>query len=153
MQPFEWVHIRHFKESENWGDPLKLDFGLVWLLDSFREHVGKPMIVVCATQGKHVKDSMHYVGKAVDIVVDADEMSPLDIMLIAFRFPFTGFGVYPRARYAEFIRPLGLHLDVRPVTALPRGITQAQWIGVPDAKGKNEYLSLNQENLKKYGLI
>ena len=152
MTDKDWEQLRYLKPSEAWGCPQKMDFGLLWLLDSYREYIGMPVIVVCGTQGVHSPKSYHYVGKAVDIVVDAGRLHPVDLMLAAFRFPFTGLGVYPKARYNKFVRPLGFHFDCREVNSLPRGITQAQWLGVPDSSGKMEYSALDHTSLSKYNL-
>ena len=149
----DWEKIRHFRKTENWGDPTKIDFQLVHLLDQFRAHLGQEIYVSCGTQGAHVKDSMHYQGKAVDVIIDVGGKEPLDLVLLALKFPFTGIGIYPRWRHPRFLRPLGFHLDVRDVSSLPRGVVQATWIGVPNATGKTTYCTFDAANLRRYGLI
>ncbi len=153
MTKEDWNHLKHFAPNENWGDPLKMDFGLLWMLDSFREYLDKKIVVVCGTQGKHVKNSQHYLGKAVDVVIECEGMEKLDVILAAFRFPFTGLGLYPNSKCAGMLSPLGFHFDAREVRSLPRGITQVTWMGVPDAKGANRYYELNLANLKTFGVI
>ena len=153
MTPQDWPHLKYFRPNENWGDPAKMKFELLWLLDSFREYINQPVYVVCGTQGRHVKDSQHYLGKAVDIVIDAANISPADILLSIFRFPISGIGLMPLARYDKYSRPFGLHLDCRDVSSLPRGITQATWIAIPKSGGANDYYPLTEQNLRKFSII
>lgn len=152
----DWVHIKRFTPSENWGDPLKMNFGLLWLLDSFRENINSKITVVCGTQGVHAKHSQHYTGKAVDIVTDADGKSKIDLIFLAMKFPFTGLGVYPMARESTMKDPIGFHFDCRDVADLPRGVTQATWIGIPAGEpklNKMEYFAINEENLKRFKIL
>lgn len=153
MTQQDWSQIRFFSPQENWGDPFKMDFGLVWLLDSFREHHGRQIMVTCGTQGKHAKNSYHYVGKAVDVVIECGKQSKLDVILSLMKFPITGLGIYPDWQYHKFSRSLGVHLDCRTVASLPRGITQAQWVGVRGKSGDNDYLPLTEDTLRKYSII
>jgi hypothetical protein len=149
----DWEKIRHFTKTENWGDASKMSFALVHLLDQFRAHLGQEIYVSCGTQGTHVKDSAHYRGEAVDVIIDVGEKEPLDYILLALKFPFTGIGIYPKWRHPRFQRPLGFHLDVRDVSTLPRGVVQATWIGVPKATGGNTYCAFDAANLRRYELI
>lgn len=153
MTKEDWGHLKHFSPNENWGDPLKMDFSLLWVLDSFRAYIDRKIVVVCGTQGNHVKDSQHYLGKAVDVVVETNGLAKLDVLFSVFRFPFTGIGLYPKSKCAGMVSPLGFHFDSRDVRSLPRGITQATWMGVPNEKGKNNYYDLNFANLKTFGVI
>lgn len=152
MTKEDWSHLKYFSPSEAWGDPLKMDFKLLWILDCFRAHMGRKIVVTCGTQGNHVKNSQHYVGKAVDIVIETEGVSKLDILFNVFRFPFTGIGVYPEWKCRGMVSPLGFHFDCRDVASLPRGITQATWIGVPE-NGATRYYELNEANLRKFGVI
>jgi uncharacterized protein YcbK (DUF882 family) len=140
----DWKKIRHFTAGEPWGDVSKIDFRLVYLLDRYRHYRHKPIYVTCGTQGKHALNSQHYVGRAVDIVIDSED--DVDEILMVMRFPFTGIGVYPEWRHPACKNPLGLHLDVREVDAT---IARAQWIGLPGTGGTN-YFPLNSDTLKKY---
>lgn len=155
MTPQDWEQIRYFSPKENWGDPYKMEFGLIWLLDSFREFHGRPIFISMGTQGKHSPNSMHYVGKAVDLIIECGKSTKLDVILSLFRFPFTGLGIYPDWQYHKFSRSLGVHLDCRVVTSLPRGITQAQWIGIkkPHPSDENEYHPLCEDMLRRYRII
>lgn len=84
---------------------------------------------------------------AVDLVVpDRGDLSPFDLLLAALRFGFTGIGVYPDWMYNNK-KVGGLHLDVRPAQ-----INGAQWLGIKD-DNKQTYLSLNEANLRKFGVI
>lgn len=127
----EWGKIRYFSPRENWGDPERVEFWLVFLLDCLREFIGCPIVVHCGTQGIHTKGSYHYVGKAVDC--HAVGISLLDFYLAAERFPFGGIGIYPC-----WNNP-GLHLDIRP---LREGEPGARWGRI------DRYVALNQEFIR-----
>jgi len=105
MTDEQWKSIKYFSPRENWGDPKKVSYTLVKLLDDLRSYIGHPIYVLCGTQGKHTKHSYHYVGKAADVY--CDEIDLLDFYLASERFSFGGIGVYP-----NWAHP-GLHLDVR----------------------------------------
>ena len=143
----EWEKIRHFKPTEAWGDTKIIDFHLVRLLDEFRDFVDQPMIVAYGTQGKHVA-KWHSLGVAVDIVIEAAYKGQLNLVLDALRYPFSGIGVYPFARYAKFEHPVGFHFDVRPLL----GWASARWIGIP--KGNTiEQFQLDELTLRRFNII
>jgi len=131
----EWKKIRYFSPRENWGDPEKIEFRLVFLLDCLRQFIGCPIIIHCGTQGTHTKGSYHYVGKAVDC--HAVGISLLDFYLAAERFPFGGIGVYP------YWNNPGLHLDIRPLPGKRR--PEARW-----GRVNGEYVSLNGKFIIKH---
>lgn len=138
MKPTDWEAIRHFKPSENWGDVSKIDFQLVKTLDSFRDYIGTPIQITCGTQGKHVENSMHYLGKAVDIVFPSSDKDLLfDFFMCAVRFPFGGIGLYPDWKPSG-----GLHLDVRSAPF------KALWVGQKTDAGQ-VYLPMSISSLKK----
>lgn len=130
-----WEQLKYFKKEENWGDPEKMDHQLLLELDNFRHFVGYPMVITCGTQGKHVADSLHYQGKAVDIICPS--LKVLDFYLKAERFKFGGIGIYPDWR-SNGEQVGGLHLDVRE--------KPARWLGFAGG-----YFELTAENLKKFG--
>lgn len=86
----------------------------------------------------------HGKGEAVDIVVPAFAGRLLDLYHLAEQTGlFGGIGVYPHWMYDS--KPVGgLHLDIR--------TAPARWMGLGSARGQ-QYVALNQENLKKYGVI
>jgi len=136
MTKKEWGLIKYFSPKEDWGDPDRMEFYLVYLLDRLRFIIGKPIIIHYGTQGKHSPNSWHYVGKAVDF--HAKGISLFQLFLSATRFPFGGIGVYP------FWDNPGLHVDTRP---RPNGEPQARW-----GRINGEYIPLNEEFFRKYVL-
>ena len=171
MTPEQWDQLEYFNRSENWGTPEKMRFELLWLLDRFRDRIGRPCIITYGTQGKHVKNSEHYKGNAVDFVLVLRGVSKLDALLELMRFPFTGVGVYPHWKYTYKgnTEVLGFHVDGREVSALPQGMVQARWIGVDWCSECNKdlvlckcagaqvkvtkYVDFSEVNLRKYGVI
>lgn len=141
-----WEKLKHFRKTENWGSPSKMSIKLLTYLDHFRELINYPFVITSGTQGEHSKNSMHYLGKAVDFVILTDSLCPLDLIINATRFPFTGIGYYPHWEYKGMSFP-GFHLDIRP---LPSNHQGARWMGVKDESGKQKYVALNEKNLKKY---
>jgi len=121
MKPEEWNEIKHFKPDE-FDYPDFIDFNSLSMLDSMREKEKKIIIINSdfAFTG-HSDNSMHYKGKAFDIVIkDKNTKEPLPIIeqfLIAIRYFWTGIGFYP------FWKVPGLHVDTRPLTLLDRRAT------------------------------
>lgn len=106
MKESDWERITHFSPKENWGDPQKMSFVLIRMLDEMRERSGSPIIIHegYATSG-HSPNSYHYQGRAVDFHIQ--EMDLLDQYLWAERLEFRGIGVYP------YWNNPGLHVDIR----------------------------------------
>ena len=118
MTPELWQASTYFKESEAWGNPGMMARELIEALNAFRDHVGRPVIVHCGTQGAHVQNSYHYRGEAVDIHVDG--MNVIEQFLAASRFTaFRGLGLYP------YWNNPGLHLDCRTLTY---NAPRARWL-------------------------
>lgn len=146
MTPDDWRGIKNFSPRENWGDAYRMDLGLVRLLDAFRSYLNLPIVVLCGTQGSHTANSQHYLGRAVDILIPAP-IHPLDLILTAERFNFTGLGYYPEWSFQNHVWG-GLHLDVREVKSVE---PESRWLGLRDPKtGSNRYIGLTRENLKRY---
>lgn len=146
MTADQWKTLHYFKSTENWGDPDKMDFALIQELDSFRDFIKTPLLITRGTNGQHVDGSMHYLGRAADVVFPEVPLSGLfDIWIAAQRFVgFRGIGIYPHWQDAEIVRG-GLHLDNRPGN-------RALWMGVPDGDGQ-KYVALSAQNLKSWGLV
>ena len=104
MTPEQWERAKHFDPSEKWGDPAKMDVALVFALDDFREHIGRPIVIHC---GYEQRDrGYHPCGMAVDVHVPG--LSAFQQFILAQGFPtFRGIGLYP-----NWNNP-GLHLDTR----------------------------------------
>lgn len=90
---------------------------LVWELDKLRAYIARGIGVhesnpVWFPETSHKKDSLHYIGRAVDTYCKA--MPLWDFFLAASRFKFTGIGVYP------YWNTPGLHLELREDVSKPR---------------------------------
>lgn len=137
-----WEQLQHFKKSEAWGDPDKMNHKLLIELDSFRDYIAVPIYISCGTQGAHATNSEHYKGNAVDIVLMSYKIPLFDVYLMAERFAFTGIGIYPFWRYNGSVIG-GLHLDM--------GERRGRWIGYP-VGSEQKYMAINKQNLKQVGL-
>lgn len=144
----DFTNNPYFTAQENWGDPLKISQTLLDTLTNLRKFLNTPIHINVGTQGTHIQNSQHYLGLAVDCMIENGPLSPLDLILAVTRFPFGGVGYYPLWK-APLMSAGGFHLDVRPMVS---GYS-ARWIGVEDGKGGNTYMELSAENLKKYGVI
>jgi len=126
MTKEQWKTIKHFNPKEKWGDPEKMDYRLVWMLDRLREKIGKPIIIHCgyATDG-HAENSYHYKGQAVDFHVEGGAFNfhegwksvtlefrnrrmDRKVFFMQEKFWFLGLGIYP-----HWNNP-GFHLDLGP---------------------------------------
>lgn len=152
MKSPDWKRLKHFNPDENWGNWEAIDFRLLFFLDCYRAFVGQQIVVVCGTQGVH-KSEWHKKGLAVDCVLDGKHQGQLNSIFAAMRFPFTGLGVYPRARHPKFRRPIGFHFDIREINDMPQGVCRAQWIGIPDSNGEVQYYGLTEGALKRWEVI
>lgn len=101
----DWSKVKHFKRTEAWGDPDKINPLLVYSLDALREFTGRAIIINNAYRPDD-PGSTHKNGDAADVVIVG--LSVIDQFLMAERTRlFSGIGVYP------FWNRPGLHLDVR----------------------------------------
>lgn len=131
-----WKRVKYFTASENWGDVDKISLELILELDAYREKINTPILITCGTQGKHVTDSAHYRGLAVDLVFPEKRLSDLpDLFLTVLRFSFNGIGLYTDWKYKDRVIG-GMHLDIRPT---PK---KATWIGTNGA-----YIAADFSNL------
>ncbi len=123
-----------------------MSFSLLQELDAFHDFLGQPMIVSCGTQGQHEKNSLHYVGSAVDLIFPrAGKAGMVDVLFAAMRFGFTGIGIYPDWEL-HGVKLGGLHLDNRVAPS------RALWLGVIENGGR-VYKALSVENLTDAGLL
>lgn len=153
--------IKYFKADstiDNWGDPSKINGWLLKCLDTFRARLDTPIIVTSGFRNGDPKE--HGKGLAVDIVVPDFKGHLLDLFLEAERFPFGGIGLYRDWVY-KGNRIGGLHVDMRPLGSQDMA---ARWFCIRDGAEKfqnhslitklqQNYISLNAENLKLYGVI
>lgn len=108
----DWKKLRYFTIREAFGSPFLMNRDLMFMLDDYRDHLGKlngntSFIIHCGFSTKgHSTSSQHYVGRAVDGHVS--DMILLDAFVAAVKFGFTGIGLYPC-----WSPHGGLHLDNR----------------------------------------
>ena len=109
MLKTDWTKVRHFKKSENWGDPDKMNPLLIYSLDALRE-LAHSIIIINRGYCPNDPGSTHKDGDAADVVITG--FSVMDQFLLAEKTRlFSGIGVYP------FWNRPGLHLDVRQLRA------------------------------------
>lgn len=154
MQPEDWAKLKHFKRSDNWGDPDKMSRSLLFELDAFRAFIGRPIVVTCGTQGVHSPKSQHYQGLAVDIVFPgAKPCDLIDTFFAVARFNFNGVGLYPHWKM-NGQKVGGMHLDQRVLTP---GQHKAQWMAIPittpEGKVSQQYINLTRHNLIRHGVL
>jgi uncharacterized protein YcbK (DUF882 family) len=142
-----------FDSKHNTGEYSKLSQDLIkyvnQLSDYLNDMYGYTEIII--TSGYREKDnsSQHREGKAFDIMCLNDKIRLIDFYLAAERFPFTGIGVYPDWKARDKVYG-GIHVDVRSL----EDNKGARWFGVRNMlTGKNDYLGLTSDNLRKYGII
>lgn len=114
MTPEQWATIKHFKPSEKWGDPAKMDAALIYELERLRTYLAKPIIIHCGFEKR--ENGYHPLGMAVDCHVPG--LHPMELCIAASRFAFGGIGVY-----LWWENP-GLHLDKR---IIHPGMSRAYW--------------------------
>jgi len=161
-----WPQLKHFKRSENWGDPKKVDHKLLFILDAYREELGIPLYVSRSVsydreQSPHYPNEQGF-SEAVDLfplLSHNPDLTLCDCYLLATRYPFSGIGIYPywrltrRAAQGPLIEKGGIHLDIS--TRRPLGPYRAagHWIGLPGIGGKKRYMGVSLWELKKHGLV
>lgn len=138
-------NLKHFSRNENWGEPDKISHELLFSLDTFRELLGSPVVITCGTQGVHTKNSRHYIGCAVDIVIPDIKIPVFDLLVLAFKLPFTGIGYYSNWKYKK-AKAHGFHFEQESFVPIKK-----TWMGV-ELSGNQVYLALSEENLSKYKL-
>ena len=112
-----WQQVNHFTPTE-FEHPEDMFPTLVYELDKFREFVRRAVKVKESNPERrpgssHMPQSLHYVGRAVDIAVK--DLPLWDVFLAATRFPlFTGIGVYP-----YWTEP-GIHVQIDADTSILR---------------------------------
>lgn len=140
MKISDWEDLSYFTRNEKWGDPGRMDNGLVFTLDNLRHYVGRPIHVHCGWEWRET--GWHPHGVAADIHIE--NMHIIDQFVAASRFDeFNGIGVYGKDVWAN----PGLHLDTRP--RIHRFDVEARWgcrllgeLGV-DAHSKRTYVPLD----------
>lgn len=137
----DWSNIKYFDKSE-FSQPEKMNEFHIESLDLFRHNIEKRVIVTSSFRDND--EGTHGNGLATDIMVPDWNGTLLELYLEAERHGFTGIGVYPHWSFKGKTIG-GLHLDSR-APKMGRG---ARWIRI-DVAGEQAYISLNQENIKRY---
>lgn len=155
MGPNDWSRIRHFGPDEAWGDPSRMVFRFVYLLDSLRDYLAKSMVISKGTQGTHVETSLHYLGRAADVVFPGLTIADaLNLFIAASRFPFTEIGLYVGWEYQS--KPIaGMHLGYRDPNPNEAVSPTHYWIGTDKvgADGTPDRLPLTVENMHTQGFL
>jgi len=124
FNPLETItNSKHFKLTENWGDPNLIYPPLIRIGDDYRDALEHPLFVspargaVYAEGTGHSDASWHYIipGRN-DYAMAMDTFPKGDLFrawLIALKFPYTGIGLYPYWEWPAKNLKGGLHLDVR----------------------------------------
>ncbi len=111
-------------------------------LNKFDSLVEGDLIVTSAFRAGDTGE--HGKGLAVDIVAPAYAGRLMDLYLLAERAGWQGIGMYPTWSLNGKIHG-GLHLDKRVGQS-------ARWMGLGSGKSQ-QYVALNQENLRKHGVV
>lgn len=154
MLESQWETFDYFKKDEGpfgFGDPSKMDYRLVHETDLFRGYIGLPVIVRCGTQGYHEAE-WHELGLALDVLIDADLIRPLDLIMSAYRFGFTGIGFNPCPVYDQMVRPVAFHFDRRPCDELPHKVIKRRWIWT-SINDEVVIYRMDEETLRKFGVL
>ena len=143
----EWSLFHFFHQNEEWGDPSKMSFEVVYTLDQSRALIHMPFTVTSGTQGHHAPESEHYEGRAVDFKVKRPEGVTLcDVFIDLSRFEFTGIGIYPHWSGGG-----GFHVEYNPLVKVRK-----LWMGIYVVIGTRtvqKYVELNSENLLRFGAM
>ncbi len=136
MRLEDWKKIRHFSQTENWGDASKMDYEYVIMLDTVRHLCDVPFALTSPAYTKrtgHSKDSYHYYGRAADYrLLDIPIYEAYDLLVATLKsmgiYEKVGFGFYP-----DWTTP-GFHLDDR---AMHQGVLYKPgvvWIRIDNPK-------------------
>lgn len=154
------LQLRHFTASEFGPYWSLLSIDLLKKLDEFRDRLGYPVQISPAPGaigrpiiGAEDEAAESGAEKSYHNYLVHGEIMALDLMPlppggatpeertrwvnIAKAVGFTGIGLYP-----DWLPRPGIHLDIRPVSALRAGQTAATWAGVRDGDGKQIYTSI-----------
>lgn len=148
----DWSRFQQINEEMNWGDKALMVPEFLYELDSFLVYLKQAFFISCGTGGQHAEHSLHYSGRATDVLfVSPRPGSLLDSYTGALRFGFTEVGVYPRWKFNG--REVGgLHLGLAghdPNEAIRR----KTWMGVPAENGSQTYIGATAKNFVTYGLL
>lgn len=103
MRISNWTMVKHFHKGEAWGDPDKMQLGLMLELDRFREWLGRTIVI---HSGYRTDSHNHITGYHADLHIEG--LSAVEQFIAAVRFGFTAIGVNP------YWNNPGLHLGADP---------------------------------------
>ncbi len=110
MTEEEWRRIKRFNPDKNWGDPHKMDYGFIFLLDKLSAHLNIPIII---SRGYYVRvadkspsrsDFYHSSGMACDLVFPQCDFTDTLLRVLKLWW-FGGIGIHRSNGACE------LHLD------------------------------------------
>ena len=110
LEDDDFASIDHFtaKEIRDLGEDFEnIQYALMFTLDNLREALDTPFVLHCIGNGKHVENSYHYQGIALDGHF-THYITPNQVVQAALNCGFTGIGYYS----------WGWHFDLRPTHAL-----------------------------------
>lgn len=149
MTEIQWEQLSFFHKEENWGDPSLMDFELLRTLDLYRHYCGEAMLVTSGVQGQHHQLSLHYSGRAVDVVFMHRKRPLFDLFLEACRFPFSELGVYVDWEYGGKCVG-GMHFGLS--ADYNKKLRKKLWVALDTNKGR-EYLPANLEGFREADLL
>lgn len=147
MTPEDWKSVRHFEPSE-FSAPERMDYDFVKQLDAYRAKLGESVLINYSNgQEQHAAGSLHYEGKAADIMFHRHVT--LDDWMMATRF-FTEVGLYRDwERDGQVLG--GLHVGYERF-ALSYAMQRKYWIGYK-REGATLYVPFSLANLKALNLL
>jgi hypothetical protein len=148
----DWTRYQSLTEDMNWGDQSLLAPDFIQELDQYLSYLKARFFISCATGGKHAEHSLHYSGRAVDVLfVDPYPGHLFDAFICAFRFRFTEVGVYPKWKFnSQEVGGLHLGMVKHTVNESPR---RKLWIGIPGSGSAQVYIGASAKNLIAHNLF
>lgn len=147
MTKEDWINTKMIKRGDpsarhNFGNANAIDRRVILLVDDFAAAHNRQVLVTCGTEGQHVKDSLHYQGKALDIMFPQLKRRELkEVYLQLLKYPFGGIGIYSEWKLRPDWECIGgFHVDVR------EGDITATWMKGPDTG----YIGVTIANMQKY---
>tara|TARA_R110000803_G_C11989469_1_gene321846 strand:+ start:8611 stop:9018 length:408 start_codon:yes stop_codon:yes gene_type:complete len=129
-----WSKLEYFKKEE-FNHPEQMDSIHLVKIDILRANIGESIKIT--SDFREGDDGYHGKGLATDL--QCPKIGLYEFYQQAERHNFNGIGIYP-----HWNTP-GIHVDSRPLI----GGMGARWICIK-VDGKQKYIALNEDNLKKY---
>lgn len=146
MTRYDWARLEHFKPTD-FGIPELMDKDFLTRLEAYRAELGIPIHINYSNGSeKHEPNSLHYIGKACDIMFD--RAVRINDFICATRF-FSEVGIYPNWQRAAAVTG-GLHVGFN--WSADRTVKQRRyWIGIKNkTTGANDYIPLTTEALQTH---